>query len=321
MIGDFRVEAHRDEPTVFSVDSLMARGGGAVGKYLSYGTEVAWSNGAFDLDNLEAQILLGQPNANVTARFGILNPLIWERSDHTIGVSEPLLFSTPVAVGDFNGSAIGDSRKGVELGLNFNHFGEHSTHNTFVGVSVFNRLGPGDPGFPAAPESGMGSAQPVPATGGLKDVLIQAVHVFGNSNTVGALWYHGNVFNVGPSALNDRIDRVALMGNYVLPTQTDVVAGVGFGKDHPTMTDLGVVDSRGWFVEADQTVATNTAIVFRFDRFDPDKVNPDMRTQGPTVGITRLFGSNLLLAAEYQGLQAGSDTRGRDFVLRAIVVY
>ena len=287
LLGDFHVENHRDEPTTFTVDSLMARGGGTVGNYFSYAGEVMWSNDAFSLDNLEAQVLLGQPNVNVTTRFGVLSPLIWERSDHAIGVSTPLLLSTPVAVGDFGGSATGDTRNGIELGLNFNHSGEHSTHNTYLGVSVFNRLGPGDPGFPAA--ASMGGSQSVPSTGGLKDVLVQGVHVFGYSNTLGALWYHGNVFNVGPSGLNDQTDRVALMGNYRLPTETDIVAGVGFGRDQPRMTDLRNVDSRGWFVEADQTVVSDTVVLFRFDRFDPDRLDLGMRVQGPTIGVSHLL--------------------------------
>lgn len=50
---------------------------------------------------------------------------------------------------------------------------------------------------------------------GFKDVVAQVVHLWGESHSVAALWYHGNAaYGAGP--FSDATDRLSLMGNYRL---------------------------------------------------------------------------------------------------------
>ena len=320
LIASFLAESHREESTTFKVDELMAMAGGAVGHHLSYTAGAMWEEGEFGLETLEGQVLLGRPTMNFTARFGLLKPLLWEKGSETaLGVTTSLLMATPVPVGEFAGSPLGDTRLGIEGAVNFNHLGEGgASRNAFVAVSLFDRNSPG-----AAAEGGMGAptSEAQPADTGLKDVMAQAMYLFGQSNTVGVLWSHGRVTGIGAEGFANRSDRWAVMGNYRFPFGTDLLAAVGFGRDVPTAMDLGTIKSRGWFVEVDQAIGSRTVALVRYDRFEPDRSRSDLTLSGPTVSLTHHLLDHLLLTAEYQGLQRDGETRSQDLFFRAIVAY
>jgi hypothetical protein len=311
-VGDFRGESHRGEPTTFAVDEVLGFGAGSLGSHLSYNLIVPWEGDAFSLEVAEAQVLLGKPTSNATVRFGKIAPLLWDKGDDTrLGISEALAFSTPVAAGEWEGSALVEPRLGAELGFSLNRLHEGAFRNTFVAVSAFNRL---QPEVNVPPEGGQNN-------GGLKDVLVQALHLWGGSNTIGGLWYHGKVYDIPALGFEDQVDRWALMANYRFKSGTDIVANYTGGTDDSTDPEVGRVKSLGWWVQVDQAIGQRAVASVRYDRFEPNRADASLDVRGPTVAFTYHVLDNLILAAEYQGLQVGSEERSRDIVVRAILAY
>jgi hypothetical protein len=309
LVADFRGESARDEEGRFKLDELMALGGGAINKHLAYQGELTYSGGAVALETLEGHLIAGRPEVNVTARFGVLVPEIWTKCNtQRLTVFTPLLNSTSVPIGGFGGFSLHDAQRGVEVGLNLNHLGDAGAiRSTFLSVGVYDGL--------LQNQGGLSFDQR-----NFRNVVVQAVHLFGDSHSIAALWYHGNA-KYGPETFQDTTDRLALMGNYRLATGTDMLAGVNVGRDTTTEPAIGRVSSRGWFAEVNQAIGTKTAALVRFDRVNPDRVTAATRVDGPTIGLTRHLLDNLLLNAEYRGLKTGSDVRGRDLVARIIVAY
>lgn len=311
LIGDFRGESERGEPSSFVVDEIEAMGGGSLGKRLSYILQVAYEDGKVELEGLEGQVLFGAARANVTARFGLLSPLIWDKFGHQrLTISQPAVAHSRVPAGDFVGYRLHDAQRGVELGVNLNALGTEggALRSTYVSIGVFNGLSQDDMEIGADENNGF------------KDVMLQAVHLWGESSTIGALWYRGKVTDIGNERFSDRLDRWALFGNYRLPTRTDLLAAVVLGRDDTT-GEIGRIRSRSWFLEGSHPITDRTAATIRYDRFEWDRNLPDDVLSGPTVGATHQVFDNLLLSAEYRGLRRPDERRDRQFVVRAVVIY
>ena len=310
LVGDFRGESTRDEASGVKLDELMALGGGAINNHLAYQTELAYEDGEVMLETLEGHLIAGRPEVNLTARFGVLVPEIWTKCNtQRLTVFTPLLNSTPVPVGGFGGFTLHDAQRGVEVGVNFNQVGSEGgiRSSTFLSVGVYDGL--------LQNQGGVQFDQR-----GFKNIVTQAVHLWGENHSVAALWYHGNA-EYGAESFQDTTDRLTLMGNYRVKSGTDMLAGVSVGRDTTTEPDVDRVSSRGWFAEVDQAIGAKTAVLIRYDRFEPDRAIADVRVDGPTLGVTHHLLDNLLLNAEYHGLKTGSDLRGRDIVARIIVAY
>lgn len=310
LVGDFRAESERDEPTSLVLDEVEAMAGGSIDPRVSYAAQVAWG-GEFELEGLEGQLLLGPPSRNVTARFGLLAPLQWEKWNHQrLTISRPLLVSTRVPIDGLEGPLWLDPQVGVEVGVNLTALGETGAmRSTFLSLGVFNGFSPADGELSRRENNGF------------KDVMVQATHLWGDSNTVGILYYRGKISGIGEEAFADRIERWALVGNYRIRTGTDFLAGVGLGRDTATAGDIGGVRSRGWFLEADHGFGERTAAAVRYERFEPKRDVAGLDLRGPTVSATHHLFENVLLAAEYRGLKAGDNPRDRMIVLRAVVAY
>lgn len=310
LVGDFLGESSRDQASALKLDELMALGGGAINKHLSYQAEFSYKDGEVMLETLEGELFAGRPELNVTARFGVLVPEIWTKCNtQRLTVFTPLANSTRVPVGGFAGVALHDTQRGAEVGLNVNHVSSAGAiRSTFLSIGVYDGLSQNDSGVQFDQR-------------GFKDVVAQVVHLWGESHSVAALWYHGNAkYGAGP--FTDATDRLSLMGNYRLKIGTDLLAGVNFGRDRTNEPDVeDRVSSRGWFAEVNQAIGSKTAALVRYDRFDPDRASTQVRIDGPTFGVTHHLLDNLLLNAEYHGLKTGSDVRGRDIVARIVVAY
>ena len=309
LVGDIRGESTREEANGLKLDELMALGGGAINSHLSYQTELSYEGGEVMLETLEGHLIAGRPDVNVTARFGVLVPEIWTKCNtQRLTVFTPLLNSTLVSVGSFGGFTLHDAQRGAEVGLNFNQVGSAGgIRSTFLSIGVYDGL--------LQNQGGVQFDQR-----GFKNIVAQAVHLWGESHSVAALWYHGNA-EYGAAPFEDTTDRLTLMGNYRLKSGTDMLAGVSIGRDTTNEPDIDRVSSRGWFAELNQAIGARTAALIRYDRFEPDRAIADVRVDGPTIGVTHHLLDNLLLSAEYHGLQTGSNLRGRDIVARIIVAY
>ena len=311
LIGDVRGVSQRGEPFAFMLDEAEAMGAGSLNNRLSYALQAAYEDGVAAVEVFEGHLLLGRPTANVTARFGLLAPLLWDKGNTIrLTVSRPLLIDSRVRVGEFSGFRWRQKQPGAEVGVNLNRLGEGGAlRSTFVSLGVFNGLSQG--------EDGLSSEE----NNDFKDVMFQTTHLWGESNTVGFMYYRGKATDIGARAFDDRIERWAVLGNYRLPTQTDFVAGVGSGRDTTTDGEIGRVRSRGWFLEVDQAIGAETVAALRYDRFEPDRAAATRDVRGPTLSVTHHLFDNLLLTAEYRGLRTGDKDRGRQVVFRAMVIY
>ncbi len=285
-------------------------GAGSLNKYLSFATEVAWEAGEFDMENYEGQLLLGRPGANFTARFGLMNPLLWDKFGHQrLGISRAHLLNRRVPVGAFVGYRPRDNQEGVEFGANFTRLGAEggTMRSTFLSVGIFNGL------TEAGNDLGENNSS--------KDVLGQVHHVWGENHTIGALWYRGKVTDIGTQAYADTYSRWGVFGNYELRHGTDALGGFMVGRDNTTSNTVGRISSRSWFLELNQTIAPRTAAFVRYDRFEPRRPAASVTRHGPTIGVACQALDNLLVTGEYTGQKVGTGTRGRDIVVRAIVIY
>lgn len=312
VIADFRAENEKEEPTAFMLDEVEAMGGGAIGKHLSYGVQVAWE-GEFELEAAEGQVLLGRPTANFTARAGLLQPLLWDKGGHQrLTVAQPLLFTQRVPAGGFAGARLREMQTGLEVGVNFNHLAAEggNLRSTFLSLGLFNGL-----------MQEMGELTTMEENNDFKDVLLQGAQLWGDSNSVSALYYRGKATEFEESFEN-RIERFALVGNYRFPkAKTDLVAGFGFGRDKSTEPGIGTVKSRGWFAEVDQGIGQRTVAALRWDRFEPDTGDDDEVVSGPTLSATHQLFDHLFLSLEYRGLREGTEERERELVGRVLVTY
>lgn len=310
LIADVRGLSKKGTPAAFEMHEVEVMGAGALGSHLSYAAEVGWEAGEFDLSFAEGQLLLGRPETNFTARFGLLPTLLWDKyNGQRSTIARPLLVNNRVPAGAFKGLRLRDVQPGVELGLNFNKLGAEggNLRSTYLALGILNGL--------AQQGATLGE------NNDFKDLMFQAMQLWGENNTVGVLWYRGKVTGIGTDATENTIDRLAVTGNYRLKSGTDLVAGFGVGGDDATARGVGKVKSRGWFAELDQAIGKKTVAVVRWDRFEPNQSVSSKDVSGPTVSATHHVFDNLLLTAEYQGLKTGSGERTRDITLRAVVIY
>lgn len=310
LIGDIRVEKFRGKPTPISMHEVELVGAGTAGSHLSFSTEVAWEAGEFSLDRFDGQVLLGKPQANFTARFGQVAPLLWDKfGSQRLGISRASILNRRVPVGAFAGYRPRDPQEGVEFGANFTKLGEPGSamQSTFLSVGLYNGLTQSGNDFGENNSS--------------KDVLAQVLHLWGETNTVGALAYRGKATNIGTTPFDDTYTRVGVFGSYGLGHGTDVLGGFMTGRDKATASTIGTISSRSWFLELAQTIAPRTAAFFRYDRFEPRRPEKSVVVRGSTVGVSGQALDNLLLTFEYTGQKTGTKQRGRDIVLRVTFIY
>lgn len=310
LIGDVRLENLKGKPTSIAMHEVELVGAGSLNKYLSFATEFAWDVGELGMEQYEAQLLFGRPSRNFTARFGMMSPLLWDKFGHQrLGIARAHVLNSRVSAGKFVGYRPRDNQEGVEIGANFTSLGAEggTMRSTFLSAAVFNGL------TTTGNELGENNKS--------KDVLAQVHHVWGENHTIGALWYRGRVTNIDTTANADTYSRWGVFGNYELRPGTDALAGFMAGRDDTTSSTIGRISSRSWFAELNQTIAPRTAAFARYDRFEPRRPSATGLRRGMTVGVSSQTIDNLLITAEYTGQKTGTGTRGRDIIVRVIVIY
>lgn len=295
--------------------------GTAIGNHLStQAMFVPWNDdGEIELEDAEAQFNAGSPRHQVTARAGLMQTFFWQKANHGILThSTPLLFDERAVqgVGDFGGFGLGAKLIGAETGYLFTRLKDGRFSSTAASVAVYN--GVNSEGERAIRNTTRGA-----------DVLLQAVQLFGQRNTLGAFYYRGRV-GLEPAVAvepegepagepKDRFTRYGLMGNYLLFRRLDVVAGAAQGKDR-TEPAGGETRMQGLYAELAATLTKPWIGVYRFDAVDPDRDRGGDTVRAHTVSSTFQADDHLYLTAEYRWLRRSEEKDGA-FVVNARLIY
>lgn len=322
LLADMRIEsAKTDDPDVadtsFKLDEVEAVGGGPVKGGFSYFAEyVLFEEGDSFLEVIEAQYNRGKPEGMFTVRAGQFRPSLWQKGElEILTLRRPFMFDKKVPVGGFNGFRLRERQRGVELGYTINRLEEGKLTSTFLTGSILNGLSQADSkklgGF-------SGTVDDPQDRDNSKDFLLQAMHVWDQSNTVGAFYYRGKatIFDdVGPGASvvsigRNTIKRFGLVGNYVVDPKNgiDLLGGYVKGQDDTTEAGVANAGSDGWFLELnallrqpkEDTTVGRTVGVLRYDRFDPDDSVAGDDAKGWTAAVNYQASDNVLLNLEYE---------------------
>lgn len=251
--------------------------------------------GGTELELGEVQYNFGKPTDSFHLRAGQIQTLWWQQAnDEGITLSAPLAFdeASPAAIGSFAGLGLATKQSGVELANSYNRLADGKLTSTVFSVEVLNGLA----------ADGSGTAQ---RTGDGVDVLAQAYHFFGPSNSIGGFYYRGNAkFNGADSdaVFKDRFERYGVMGSYLIARRLDLVGGLATGKDTSTELDREI-KNRGWFVEADVSASEQWSVSYRHDDLDPDTATPGDDVTADTLSTRYRATDNLLFTLEYHSVK------------------
>jgi len=321
LLADMRIESQKtDAPdeadTSFKLDEVEAMGGGPLQGGFSYAAEyVLYEAGDSFLETIEAQYNRGKLEGMFTVRAGQIRPSLWQKGElQKLTLRRPFMFDKRAPIGSFGGFRLRERQRGVELGYTINRLQEGQLTSTFLSGTVLNGLSQEDSTIPGSFSGTLNNPQDRDNS---KDFLLQAMHVWDQSNTVGAFYYRGKAtmfddVGAGASVVSigqNRIKRAGLVGNYVVDKKSgvDLLAGYVTGSDDTTEAGVANVDSNGWFLELngvlkqskEDTTVGRTVGVIRYDRFDPDDSVPGT-DKGWTVGLNHQASDNILLNLEYQ---------------------
>ena len=316
--ADFRVR-HDSEAEVGTSRSTMELGeielvaGSAIGDHLS--AQMMFlprsEEGEAELEDIETQANGGSPRHQASVRAGLLQTFLWQKAGHgRLTPSMPLVLSEEPAapVGDFAGFALGVKQVGVEAGYTLTKLQGGKLQSTMLSASVLNGV------------SADGMAANRNPTDGV-DVLLQALHLFGSRNTVGALYYHGRTV-VDPEGLlpvpgpfKDHFDREGLIASYAPVEWLELLGSAVAGKDRADQ--LGrTVSTLGGYAEVTGTFREHWIGTYRWEQLDPDRDSDGDLVHAHVLATTCQVWDYLLLSAEYRKLITSD---GRPYELLAVV--
>ena len=305
--------------TTFELGEVELASGTAIGKHFSTQVMLTWADGVAKVENLEAQVNLGSTEHQFTARGGLLQTYIWQKANHgSLTHSTPLLFdeAAVLGVGGFGGFGLGGNQLGAEVGYVYTHLADGKMSSTIVTAALLNGVN----------EAGERADR---NTRGGADFYLQAVHLFGDRNTIGAFYYDGRT-TLDPTGAGDpagpfrhRFARYGVMGNYLLFKRFDVVGGAALGTDRSEV--LGTdARFRGFFGELDIQLTKRLICVYRYDDVDTDRDAENASVRAHTVSTTWQADDHVYLTGEYRWLRRpeGPDvlTNG-SFILNARVTF
>jgi hypothetical protein len=281
--------------------------GTAIGNHVSVQTMFLPYNaeGDVELEDAELQYNAGTPGQQFVARAGLMQTFFWQKANHgALTLSMPLIFDEMAVqgVGNFGGFALGTKLIGVEAGYLATGLKDGRLSATQASVALYN--GVNTQGEHAIHNTTSGT-----------DVLVQAVHLFGMRNTLGAFYYHGRAGLEAPPATAPmpgeeqsavvgskvQFSRYGAMANCVVLRRFDLVAGGALGKDRldplGTETKIG-----GFFAEVDAQLTKHWIGVYRFDSVNPDRDQSGATIRANVLATTLQADDHLYLTAEYRWL-------------------
>ena len=314
-------KAEEGNSSTFKLGEVELVAGTAIGNHVStQAMFVPWNDdGEVELEDAEVQFNAGSPRSQFTARAGLMQTFFWQKANHgALTQSVPLLFDETAvqAVGDFAGFGLGRKLIGAEAGYLFTKLNDGRLTSTMMSVALYN-------GVNAAGEHALRNT-----TGGA-DVLVQAVQLFGQRNTLGAFYYHGRSALEPPPPVEGepqpvgeprvRFDRYGVMGNYLLFPRVDVVAGAALGKDQ-TEPQGSEVKTGGMYAELSVELRKRWIGVYRFDLVDPNRDQGGDTVRDHVLATTFQADDHLYLTAEYRWLHR-PDTNDNGFVVNVRLIY
>lgn len=230
----------------------------------------------------------------------------WAGFDRPTAISTPWLLSrrlttaTPVFT-------IGMDQRGVEF--------QHSTGpRGRVLVQVLNGVLPGSSGG----IEGTDDQQ--------KDLLAAWEQAFNDVGSGFTLFAYRGSWNTTGTGPRDRFSRLALTGDWFTHLfhrehLTEVQGGIGFASDN--VKTVGKTKGRAWYIDLEQYLAHDSAVLVRWDQLDPDRSVGGDAEHKFTLGAVRNVSDNLRLAIELTSqrtLKSGGGTqRTNGAVVEAMV--
>ena len=294
--------------TTLELGEVAVIAGTSIGEKLSTQAIFLLRNdeGEAELENAQMQYNTGAPGHQFSFRAGLIEPFLWMEGTHgrltlsnTLALSEEPL----IPIGSFPGFALGLNQVEMEAGYTYSKLKNGKMWTTMVSAAVLN--GVDETGAPAFQNTADGV-----------DVLLQAIELFGASNTLGGFYYKGNTeidptgLLVPPGPFKDRFTRYGAMGNYVVRDRVDLVAAYVGGEDQSDEVSAHVL-STGAYGQIDVTIRERWIADVRYDYLDPDRNTADDIVRAEVVGTTYQAGDNVFVGAEYQQTDdAGAKTHG-----------
>jgi len=288
VLGHPTIEAEKGSKTVVNPGSVEAWLGGPIDAHFS-----GFAIIGFDLQTGEAGVeqAYAQFNSSVSERFLTVRAgqfLPWAVYFNGGGVGMPL--SVPVALetatGDENPWTPTTSLRGLEVGA--------------VDMPKWNVYA--------------GGVQPV--LDGMDGVIhtdfyASAEYIVNQAGSaISAFGYFGKI--PGSTGQEVDYDRAALFANFYLPRTKALVGGL-WGKDKPT--GLPDFTSKGAFAQAEFLMAERWAAYGRYDYASREVPGEsDVKTDGPTIGLTFWAQTQIRLTAEAQFLKETGSERNRSGV-------
>lgn len=318
------VAARRDkeaEPgenrTTFELSEVELVAGTAIGNRLSAQTMfVPWDEGEIELENAEVQFNAGSARHQLVLRGGLMQTYLWQKANHgRLTLSTPLVFAPRAVEGvePFEGFGLGANQIGAEVGYLFSSLKDGRLRSTMLTAAVLNGVN----------LEGEGALRNT--TGGA-DLYLQALQLLGDRNTVGGFYYRGRTFLEAqpdeglPEPSKSRFARYGLFGNYLLLKRLDLVAGGALGWDRSPLR-TGDVRFAGLFAEVDAALTPRLVGIYRFDRVDPNRDEPDDEVRAHTLSTTFRADDHLYLTGEYAWLRRRGDEKDWTFAVNARLAY
>lgn len=303
--------------TTFELSEVELVAGTAIGNRLSAQTMfVPWDEGEIELENAEVQFNAGSARHQLVLRGGLMQTYLWQKANHgRLTLSTPLVFAPRAVEGvePFEGFGLGANQIGAEVGYLFSSLKDGRLRSTMLTAAVLNGVN----------LEGEGALRNT--TGGA-DLYLQALQLLGDRNTVGGFYYRGRTFLEAqpdeglPEPSKSRFARYGPFGNYLLLKRLDLVAGGALGWDRSPLR-TGDVRFAGLFAEVDAALTPRLVGIYRFDRVDPNRDEPDDEVRAHTLSTTFRADDHLYLTGEYAWLRRRGDEKDWTFAVNARLAY
>lgn len=295
VLGHPTIEAARGDKTVFNPGAVEAWLGGPVNAHWS-----AFAIIGFDLETGEAGVeqAYAQFNSSVSEKFisvraGQMLPLAVYFNGGGVGMPLSAPVALEAATGDANPWTATTLLRGAEVGA--------------VDMAKWNVYG----GVVQPQLEGMDGVTHTDFYGSAEYIVKD------DGSAISAFGYVGKI--PGSSGQEVDYDRAAVFASFYLPRTKAMLGGL-WGKDKPT--GLADFNSKGAFGQAEVLLAERWGAYGRYDYASREvPTSSDVKTDGPTVGLTYWAQTQVRLTVEGQFLKETGSDRAKTAVMEFLWVF